>query len=139
LKEPTRSQRALVLRLYEEFDRGRLDAFEPSIRSGFSARVMGNQTLDWEGFKQFASQFRSAFPDGRHVFDHVVVDGESVATVGRYLGTHEGELMGIRPTGRRIELAVMHLDRIEDARVVEHIGIGNGLDLMHQLGANAQG
>jgi predicted ester cyclase len=75
-----------------------------------------------------------AFPDGRHVFDHVVVNGEHVVTVGRYVGRHEGELMSIPPTGKRIELAVMHLDRVENGKIVEHFGIGNGLDLMQQLG-----
>jgi predicted ester cyclase len=127
---------ALVLGMYEKFDQGRLDAYEASVGPGFSARVMGNQTLDWAGFKQFGVQFLSAFPDGRHVFDHMVVNGGYVVTVGRYVGTHEGELMGIPPTARRIELAVMHLDRVEDGRIVEHLGLGNGLDLMSQLGVS---
>lgn len=126
--------KALVLRMYERFDEGYLDAFGPSISSGFSAQVMGNQTLDWGAFKEFGATFMKAFPDGRHVFDHVVVSGEYVVTVGRYEGTHEGELMGIPPTGKRIELAVMHLDRVENGKIVEHLGIGNGLDLMQQLG-----
>lgn len=126
---------ALVLRMYAEFDRGRLDSFDPSIDPEFSAQVMGNRTLDWGAFKEFGSTFLAAFPDGRHVFDHVLVSGEYVVTVGRYEGTHEGELMGIPATGRRIELAVMHFDRVEDGRIVEHFGIGNGLDLMQQLGA----
>ena len=28
----------------------------------------------------------------------------------------------------------MHLDRVENGKIVEHFGIGNGLDLMQQLG-----
>jgi predicted ester cyclase len=126
----------LVLLMYQEFDNGHLDAFERSISPDFAARVMGNMTLDWEGFTEFGSQFLSAFPDGRHVFDDVVVQGEYVVTIGGYRGTHTGELMGIAPTGRQINLAVMHLDRVKDGRIVEHRGIGNALDLMNQLGVS---
>lgn len=125
--------RALVLEMYRDFDRGELDAFSPSISAHFTARVMGNQSLDWEGFKAFSAQFQLSFPDGRHVFDHVVVDGDCVVTAGRYRGTHEGELMGIAPTHRQIDLEVIHLDRVEENRIVEHRGIGNALDLMRQL------
>jgi hypothetical protein len=74
---------------------------------------MGNQSMDWEGFMEFGRQFRSAFPDGRHVFDHVVVEADNVVTVGRYRGTHRGEPQGIAPTGRQIESTVMHLDRVK--------------------------
>jgi ketosteroid isomerase-like protein len=113
----------LVLRMYGEFDQGALRGFKGSIAP------------DWEEVTQFSSQFMSAFPDGRHVFDHVVVEDDCVVTVGRYIGTHEGELMGVAPTHRRVELAVMHLDRIRDGKIVEHRGLGNAMDLMNQLGA----
>ena len=129
--------KALVLRMYGEFDNGRLDGFQASISPHFAAHVMGNQSMDWKGFLEFGSQFVSAFPNGRHVFDHVVAEGPYVVTAGKYCGTHQGELLGVAPTHRQIELAVMHLDRIEDGRIVEHRGIANALDLMSQLGAAA--
>lgn len=131
-----RGIRELVLRMYEDFDAGELAAFETSIGSNFAASVMGNQTMDWKGFVEFGSQFLSAFPDGRHVFDYVVVQGPYVVTVGTYSGTHEGSLMGIAPTHKRIELAVMHLDRVEGGKIVEHRGMANALDLMGQLGVD---
>jgi predicted ester cyclase len=121
--------------MYDEFDKGTLAGFRAAISPRFEAHVMGNQSMDWEGFTAFGAQFLSAFPDGRHVFDRVVVDGDCVVTVGRYRGTHEGELMGLAPTHKPIELAVMHLDRVENGRIVEHRGIGNALDLLSQLGA----
>ena len=123
-----------VLRLYREFDQGNLNGFSPSVNRDFVAQVMGNQTMDWEGFEAFGAQFLLAFPDGHHVFDHVLVDGDYVFTVGRYVGTHEGDLMGIAPTHKQIELAVMHLDHVVDGRITEHRGLGNAMDLMQQLG-----
>ena len=129
-----KQNRALVLHLYEEFDKGTLDDFTESIGSEFVAHVLGTTTLDWAGFKEFGATFRSAFPDGRHVFAHVVVDGDDVVTIGTYQGTQKGELQGIPPTNRRLELPVMHLDRVVDGKIVEHRGLANEVDFMRQLG-----
>ncbi len=71
-------------------------------------------------------------------FDHVLVDGDYVFTVGTYRGTHRGELMGIAPTNREIALRVMHLDRVKDGKILKHWGIGNAMDLMRQLGATPE-
>jgi predicted ester cyclase len=127
---------ALVLKLYQDFDNGSLDGFADSISSDFVADVLGTTKLDWIGFKQFAGAFTSAFPDGRHVFEHVVTDGDTVVTVGTYQGTQTGEIQGISPTHKRLKLSVMHLDRVVNGKVVEHRGIANEADFLRQLGAN---
>jgi predicted ester cyclase len=130
----TNNNTALVLRLYEEFDKGDLDGFADSISSDFIANVLGTTTLDWAGFKQFGKAFVSAFPDGRHVFDDVVTDGENVVTIGMYQGTQTGEIQGISPTNKRLKLPVMHLDRVVNGKIVEHRGLANESDFMRQLG-----
>jgi predicted ester cyclase len=125
--------RTLVVHMYEEFDAGRLNDFRAAVSPDFEAHVMGTQTYDWGGFEQFSAQFLSAFPDGRHELDTVLVQGGTVVTVGHYRGTHEGELMGIAPTHRELDLPVMHIDRVVDGKLVEHVGMANGSDLMQQL------
>jgi len=129
--------RDLVMRFYHDFDRGKLGELETVVDAAFQASVMGNQKLDWAGFKGFGGQFMRAFPDGRHEFDRVLVNGDTVITIGHYTGTHEGELMGIAPTHKHLNLAVMHLDRVKDGKIVEHIGIANGSDLAKQLGGKS--
>jgi len=129
--------RDLVMRFYREFDRGKLDELGTVVDAAFQANVMGNQKLDWNGFKSFGAQFMRAFPDGRHEFDRVVVNGDTVITIGHYTGTHQGELMGIAPTRKHLNLAVMHLDRVVNGKIVEHLGIANGSDLAKQLGAKS--
>lgn len=123
---------ALVLHLYEKFDKGHLDDFSEWIGPDFVAHVLGTTTLDWTGFKQFGNAFRSAFEDDRHVFEYVVADGENVVTIGTYQGTHTGEMQGIAPTNRQLKLAVMHLDGVVNGKVVEHRGLANEADFMRQ-------
>ena len=84
----TKENTELVLRLYEKFDKGELDDFVEAIGSNFIANVLGTTTLDWAGFKQLGNAFLSAFPDGRHVFEYVVAEGENFVTIGTYQGIH---------------------------------------------------
>ena len=49
-------------------------------------------------------------------------------------GTHEGELMGIPPTGRKIEVNEIHIYRMQDGKAVEHRVGRDDLGTMRQLG-----
>jgi len=47
---------------------------------------------------------------------------------------HLGEFQGLPATGKQISLSVMHIDRVENEKIVEHWGQGDALGLMQQLG-----
>jgi SnoaL-like polyketide cyclase len=55
-------------------------------------------------------------------------------TCGTFTATHLGEFQGLPPTGKQISLSIMHIDRVEDGKIVEHWGQGDALGLMQQLG-----
>ena len=125
--------KAVVVKFYEDFDRGDLHRFE-AVHPEFEATVFGTTVLDWSGFVAFGQSFLDAFPDGRHEFDVVVAEGDTVATIGHYRGRHDGELMGVPATGNDVKFTVMHVDRVQDGRVVEHRGIGDINTMWAQLG-----
>lgn len=127
----------VVRRFYDLFDAGRLDDYIDSVHPDFTANVLGTTELDWAGFRRFGQAFSSAFPDGIHRFEFVIPDKDSVVTIGTYEGTHLGEMQGIEPTARVIQLTVMHLDRVIDGKLIEHRGLANEVDLMRQLGIEA--
>jgi predicted ester cyclase len=123
----------VVVRFYSDFDRGALAGFD-AVDRAFEAIVFGTTVLDWPGFVAFGQSFLDAFPDGRHEFDFVVAEGDTVATIGRYRGRHDGELMGVPATGGQVDFTVMHVDRVQDGRIVEHRGIGDINAMWAQLG-----
>jgi len=131
----TSTVKHVVATLYDDFDHGRLGCFE-AIDADFEATVFGTTKLDWPGFVAFGQSFVDAFSDGRHEFDVVVAEGDTVATIGRYRGCHDGVLMGIAPTGKQVDFTVMHIDRVRDGRIVEHRGIGDINTMWAQLGAD---
>lgn len=77
-----------------------------------------------------------AFPDGRFEITHLAVDGDVVICIGTMSGTHEGELLGVPASGRRVEWRMCHIMRFDaDGRGIEHRAIRDDLGLMRQMGA----
>jgi steroid delta-isomerase-like uncharacterized protein len=131
----TEQNKALVLQFYKAFDDRKMEQALELLAPDFVAHLAGvPEPLDGEEFKQFGMSFYLAFNQGKHVFDEVVVSGDRVVTCGTFTATHLGEFQELPPTGKQISLSIMHIDRVEDGKIVEHWGQGDALGLMQQLG-----
>jgi predicted ester cyclase len=131
----TEQNKALVLQFYKAFDDRKMEQALELLAPNFVAHLAGiAEPLDGAGFKQFGMSFYLAFGQGQHIFDEVIVSGDRVVTYGRFTATHLGEFQGLPPTGKQINLSIMHIDRVEDGKIVEHWGQGDALGLMQQLG-----
>ena len=49
-------------------------------------------------------------------------------------GTQKGDFFGIAPTGRRVSVNQINIERIRDGRIAEHWRVTDELALMRQLG-----
>jgi steroid delta-isomerase-like uncharacterized protein len=78
---------------------------------------------------------RAAFPDHDAEVVHMVAEGDTVATYKTFTGTHEGEFMGVPPTGNEVTIRVMDFVRYSDGQIVEHWNIVDVAGLLQQLGA----
>ena len=87
-----------------------------------------------EGVKQLTVTFRQAFPDSYFTIEDMMAEGDKVATRKTFHGTHQGEFMGILPTGQQVSIGLIDIVRIADGRVVEHWSMGDSLGMMQQLG-----
>jgi predicted ester cyclase len=72
-----------------------------------------------EGVAQFVSMIRSAIPDLDIRLEDDMAEGDKVVTRWIASGTHQGELMGIAPTGSQVTFTGITIHRIEDAKIVE--------------------
>ncbi len=87
-----------------------------------------------EGVKLVTAMFRQAFPDSYFTVEEMVAEGDKVATRKTFHGTHQGEFMGIPPTGQQVSIGLIDIVRIADGKVVEHWSMGDTLGMMQQLG-----
>jgi steroid delta-isomerase-like uncharacterized protein len=87
-----------------------------------------------EGVKQLTAMFRQAFPDSYFTVEDMVAEGDKVATRKTFHGTHQGEFMGIPPTGQQVSIGLIDIVRIAGGQVVEHWSMVDNLGMMQQLG-----
>ena len=88
-----------------------------------------------ETFKRTVTMYREAFPDVRMVVDDVIASGDQVAARWHSEGTHRGQLEGLAPTGARVSVTGISIDRWKDGKVVETWSEWDNLGLARQLGA----
>ena len=93
---------------------------------------------DCEGIKIVTAMFRGAFPDSYFSVEDMIAEGDEVVTRKTFHGTHEGEFMGIPPSGRTVNVTLIDVVRISDGQVVEHWSVGDNLGMMQQLGVVSQ-
>lgn len=88
-----------------------------------------------EGFKRFFGMMRNAFPDLGITVEHMVADDETVAFAYTITGTHEGDFLGVAPTGKSISARGCQVGRFRDGMLVERWGSSDELGMLQQLDA----
>jgi steroid delta-isomerase-like uncharacterized protein len=88
-----------------------------------------------EGVKMQFAMFFNAFPDLHVVIHDQVAEGDRVVTRKTFHGTHQGDLMGIPPTGRSVAFDVIDILCVQDGKITDHWNVVDQLGLMHQIGA----
>jgi steroid delta-isomerase-like uncharacterized protein len=91
-----------------------------------------------EGVRAFVQMFRQGFPDLRASVEDMLEDGDRIAARVKFTGTHDGEFMGVPPSGAHIEIETIDIVRVVDGKAVEHWGVTDNLGLMQQIGAIPQ-
>jgi steroid delta-isomerase-like uncharacterized protein len=92
---------------------------------------------DAEGMRTAGSMFRAAFPDWHSDLHALVAEGDIVVERFTAAGTHRGELLGVAPTGKVVELRGINIFRLRDGRITERWGRLDELGLFRQLGLAA--
>jgi len=131
------SNKALSRRLMEEaFNAGNLDVVDELVATGFVNHdpAIPESTVGPEAAKANISGYRAAFPDLRIKVEDQIADGDRVVTRWSAKGTHQGELLGIPPTGKQSTVTGITIDLIVDGRIAESWTNWDTLGMLQQLG-----
>jgi predicted ester cyclase len=88
-----------------------------------------------EGWPEPGMYLRTAFPDRVDIIERVVAEGDTVGLLFRLTATHTGNLFGIPPTGRKVDVYEIALLRIVNGQMVEGWFMMDEAELLRQLGA----
>jgi predicted ester cyclase len=88
-----------------------------------------------EAFKHGRAMMYAGFLDLRWTIEEIISEGETVAERITGRGTHQGEFMGVPPTGTRVEITAVAMVHIRYGKIAEMRGAPDMLGLMQQNGA----
>jgi predicted ester cyclase len=129
--------KTLVRRYYEEVVSTGAVHRVPEFISPDYAEVYNNVTypMGIEGAKEHILGVRGTYPDLRITVEQQIAEGEWVVSRVTVRGTHEGVWLGMRPTGKVLEMTGVNVDRVVRGLIVEHGGAANLLEPLLEAGA----
>jgi steroid delta-isomerase-like uncharacterized protein len=86
-----------------------------------------------EDIKIIYATFMNAFPDLHFDIEDMIAEGDKVVTRLTANATHQGQFIGMAPTGKHVRCTLIDIARIADDKIVEHWGLTDELHLMEQI------
>ena len=120
----TEENKTVSNRVAQAISAGELDAFDELMAPDIALE-----------FKEGVAEVRRAFPDYHGTNEIQIAEGDLVANRFVFYGTHQGEFMGVAPTGREVRFTGLSIDRVVDGKIVENWIEGDLEDLLRQIGA----
>jgi steroid delta-isomerase-like uncharacterized protein len=88
-----------------------------------------------DGLKQFMGMYLRGFPDANITVEDQLVEGDKVVTRWTGRGTQTGELMEMPPSGKKVVVPGIQIDRFSGGKIVEEWTLFDQLGMLQQLGA----
>jgi steroid delta-isomerase-like uncharacterized protein len=93
------------------------------------------QATGAQAIKEVFARLHRAFPDLHVTVEDLIEEGDKVVGRNSVRGTHQGEYMGLPPTGKPVSYNEIIIFRFADGRIAETWGVVDVLAQLRQLGA----
>jgi hypothetical protein len=134
------SNRATLVRFHDAVNSGDAELIaktidevvDPDVRIGTPLPIdaTGAQAL-----KQVWATLLRAYPDLHVTVEDVIAEADKLVCRNVVTGTHQGEYLGLPPTGRSVTYNEIFIFRFEGGRIAETWGVVDLLAQLRQLGA----
>ncbi len=124
MPSPIEENKVLIRRFFTAIESGDLRVFDEIVAEDYDDHLAG-QSPGRETLKQY--------PDLQLPISAIVAEGDRVAVLNAVRGTHKGEFIGLKATGRRIDAMAFQLYRIHNGQLSEHWEVADFATLMQQL------
>ena len=94
------------------WNQGDMESLDALISPDYVNHTTHNAGEGRDGFKARVQTIRTAFPDWELIAEDMIGEGDDVVTRFRAGGTHRGRFAEIEPTGRRVEVMGIAIDRV---------------------------
>jgi steroid delta-isomerase-like uncharacterized protein len=107
------------------------DCVTHQLRSGVPADAVQRGP---EAIKEHVAGWIASFPDLQFSIEQMVSEGDPVMTQMQMEGTHQGAWLGIPASGKKMQIRMFTVHRIEQSKIVEDWVLVESLGLFQQLG-----
>jgi len=114
--KPMDENKSLVRRFIHAIERGDFAIFDEIVSQDHNDHLAG-LSPGRENLKQYFAGARAAFPDLEAPIIYMVAEGDKVAALTGFRGTHKGSCGGFEATGKQIDGTVFQLYRIENGQL----------------------
>ena len=126
----------IVQRYFDAANIGDLDALDDLLAPNvIDHSAYAGQAAGRDGFKEFFTLWRTAFPDLVYTIEDAIAEGDRVVIRWTGQGTHLGMYHHIAPTGKRVTMSGIQVNRLSSGKIVEDWTSSDELGLLRQLGA----
>ena len=131
----TEQTRVSVQRFWQFLEQGNLDGAGDYIAADYHYHGPGGLTANGvDGFTGLLSAYFAAFSDLCFTVHDIVCEGDRAVSRFTATGTHDGELMGLPPTGKAIAFDGMLVARVVDGKIAEEWELLDEVSMLEQLG-----
>ena len=130
----TEDNKAHVRRGFEAVNQKNLAVYDELLAPDVVFHNASTTMQGLEAYKQFLSMYMTAFPDLLFTIEDMIAEGDTVVARFTTRGTHQGNLMGIPPTGKQMSGTGMFIDRIVNGKGIEQWFNTDDLGLLQQIG-----
>ncbi|MDQ1427651.1 MAG: hypothetical protein QOK39_1127 [Acidimicrobiaceae bacterium] len=125
-----------IFRHYIEmmFNRHDLSELDRWLAPGYAYRFMGQTVRGIDGHEATVCHFLRSFPDARKEVLQIVAEGDRVAALWRFTGTHTGWFEGVAPTATAVEYLGITFEQIRGGRRLQGWGCADLAGLLGQIG-----
>jgi steroid delta-isomerase-like uncharacterized protein len=131
----TEKNKKIAKRFYDEvMNDGKLNVIDELVADNYvEHEEFAGLPQNKEGVKQFVNLYRNAFPDLKADVQHIIAEDDKVVILYNLSGTHKGEFLGNKASGRRFELPYADVVRFKDGKATEHWGYADSIKMIEQL------
>lgn len=87
------------------------------------------------GYLWLVRWMRKGFSDARWNIVDLVAEEDKVAVCWNLTATHDGEFLGIKPTGRKISVSIMNFYYISEGKIIKDVAAEGMIGILRGIGA----
>ena len=134
-----KQNKEILHKAVDEYNKGNTEALYKIHADNHVYHASGGlEITNKQAFIELDKLVRITFPDQQVFIEDLIAEGEMVAWREIFRATFKGAYQGIPPTGKKVELTAICIQRFDRGKIIESWVARDILDMLQQMGITPQ-